>query len=139
MTTKTVKLIVFITLLVHGIGHLQGVVSSSGVKFTSSTTCVSWLLKGLGKKTNQIICFILYLAAAVVGIITALCFQHIITGLCTWQTLALITAIVSSLCLIFFPRALAMFFNKARAIAVNLIIYYSILLQGNWPAAIFED
>jgi hypothetical protein len=47
-----------------------------------------------------------------------------------WQSLALVTAFISTLCLVLFPNALAMFFNKAGAIAVNLIIYYSVLSAG---------
>jgi hypothetical protein len=53
--------------------------------------------------------------------------------------LALLTAIFSTVALVLFPKALAMFFNIAGAVAVNLIIYYSILLNGNWPSALFED
>lgn len=139
MTTKTVKLIVFIALLVHGIGHIQGVVSSLGVKFNDSTNNISWLLKNLGANANRTICLALYLAAAILGILTALGFKGIIVPFTSWQILAVITAFVSTACLVLFPNALAMFFNKAGAIVVNLIIFYSILFNGNWPGVIFED
>ena len=93
----------------------------------------------MGQTTNRVICLILYLAAGVFGILTALCMKDLILASASWQDLGLITAILSTLCLIIFPRALAMFFNKAGAIAVNLVIYYSILFDGHWPSVLFED
>ncbi|KPL13844.1 MAG: hypothetical protein AMS26_12905 [Bacteroides sp. SM23_62] len=139
MSTKTLKLIAFIVLLVHGIGHLQGVVSSSGVKFRSSTSTVSWLLKGLGEKWNKLICLVLYLAAGVLGIFAALGIIGLLGPGAQWTSMAMACAIFSTLGLILFPKALALFFNKAGAIAVNLIIFYAILFNGFWPSSIFED
>jgi hypothetical protein len=139
MTTKTIRILVMITLLVHGIGHFQGVVSSLGVKFNASTSNVSWLLKGLGQKANTVICLILFLGAALSGILAGLAFMGILLPESSWQALALVAAFFSTACLILFPAALAMFFNKAGAIAVNLIIYYSILFNGRWPSAVFDN
>ena len=139
MSASTIRLLAFITLLVHGIGHIQGVVGALGVKFHDSSSSTSWLLKDLGQKPNQLICLILYLVAAIFGILTAFSMKDVILASANWQNLALITAIVSSCCLIVFPNSLAMFFNKAGAIAVNLIIYYSILFNGQWPSALFQE
>lgn len=139
MSTKTIKLLVFIAILVHGIGHLQGVLSSLGVKLNKSTSYKSWLLKTQSERTNRVICFFLYLFTAIFGILAALSFKDLIISHTIWQTLMIITAVLSSLALILFPNALAMFFNKAGAIAVNLITYYSLVFNGNWPAAIFEE
>jgi hypothetical protein len=139
MTTKTVKLLVFLTLLVHGVGHLQGVVSGFGVKFRENSTTRSWLLKSGSDGFNRITCIILYLGAALFGIMAALSFKDFIIPQSLWQTFALISAFFSTLCLVLFPYALAMFFNKAGAIIVNLIIYYSILFRGAFPDAAFND
>jgi predicted permease len=139
MSTTTVKLVMFLALFVHGIGHLQGVVSSSGVKFRTSTSNASWLLKGLGVKWNKVICLVLYLAASVLGIFAALSFRGVLGPESQWTSLAMACAVFSSLGLILFPKALALFFNKTGAIAVNLFIFYSILFNGNLPSAIFED
>lgn len=139
MTTKTVKLIAFILLLVHGIGHLQGVVASFGVKINNSNTRISWLLKDLGESVNSKVCFILFLVTAILGILTALSFKGILISDSVWQGMAIVTAILSTLCLILFPNGFAMFFNKVGAISVNLFIYYSILFNQNWPTVLFED
>ncbi len=138
MTPETVKLIVFITLLVHGIGHLQGVAAGLGLKINKSVPAQSWLLKGLSNKANKTICMILFLITAAMGILTALGFRGILLS-DAWQSLAIATAAFSTLCLIIYPNALAMFFNKAGAIAVNLIIYYSLVFGQNWPTVIFND
>lgn len=139
MSTSTLKLIVFLAFLVHGVGHLQGVVTSSGVKFRTSTSNTSWLLKGLGVKWNKVICLVLYLAASVLGIFAALGFRGVLGQESPWTSLAIACAIFSSLGLFLFPKALALFFNKAGAIAVNLFIFYSLLFNGHWPSAIFDD
>jgi len=139
MSANSVKLIAFLALLVHGIGHLQGAISSSGVKFRTSTSNSSWLLKGVDEKWNKLICLVLYLAASVLGIFAALSLRGVLGPESQWTSLAMVCAIFSTLGLVLFPKALAMFFNKVGAIAVNLIIFYSILFNGSWPSAIFED
>ena len=139
MTTKTVKLLVFLTLLVHGIGHLQGVVSGLGVKFNENSKTQSWLLKGSSERVNRIACLALYLGAALFGIMAALSFRAFLLPHHIWQTFAFISAIFSTFCLVLFPDALAMFFNKIGAIAVNLLIFYSIPFNGMFPSAAFND
>ena len=139
MTTKTVKLIAFIVLLVHGIGHLQGVVAGLGIKINNSNGRISWLLKDLGESINSKVCFVLFLVTAVLGILTALSFKGILFSESVWQSLAIVTAVSSTLCLVLFPNGFALFFNKIGAIAVNLIIYYSIVFSQNWPAVLFQD
>ena len=139
MTTKSIKLIAFIVLLVHGIGHFQGVVAAFGVKINKKNPTQSWLLKNQSEQTNKTLCLILFLVTGIAGILTALSFKDILLAETLWQTLAVINAFLSTACLVVFPNGFAMFFNHVGAIAVNLIIYYSILLQQYVPAALFED
>jgi hypothetical protein len=139
MTTKTVKLLVLITLLVHGIGHIQGVIAGMGVKFKDNTSNKSWLFQGMTENTHRILCTALYLGAALTAILAALGFRDILIPESSWQLFALATAFLSTASLLIFPNALAMFFNKAGAIAVNLLIYYSILFNGAFPAEAFND
>lgn len=139
MTTRTIKLIAFIVLLVHGIGHFQGVAAGFGLKINNAAPAQSWLLKGLNAKTNQTICLILFMLTGVFGVLTALSFKDILFAQAVWQKLAIVTAFLSTLCLLVFPNGFAMFFNKAGAIAVNLFIFYSILFSQNYPQVLFED
>ena len=139
MTTKTIKLIAFIALLVHGIGHFQGVAAGLGIKINNHNPSISWLLKNLEEKTNNKICFIIFLLTGIMGIITALCFIGLIFSINLWQIMAIITAALSSTCMILFPNSFAIFFNKIGAIVVNLFIYYSIVFSQYWPSVLFED
>ena len=139
MTTKTIRLIAFIVLLVHGIGHFQGVVASLGVKINNSASSSSWILKGMKEQAARTICFVLFLLTGLAGIITALGFFGVVFHGNHWETMALVTAFMSSVCLILFWNCFAMFFNKIGAIAVNILIYYSILFNQQWPAALFEN
>lgn len=139
MTAKTIKLIVFLILLVHGIGHFQGVVASTGIKISKTSSSSSWLLNNFLKdNTSGIICFLLYAITAVGGIIAALSFKGLVFPNHLWQTLVLFTAFSSAVSLILFPNALAMFFNKIGAIAVDVIILLS-LLWFQWPSEIFNS
>jgi hypothetical protein len=139
MTAKTIKLIVFLILLVHGIGHFQGVVTSLGIKISKSSSSSSWLLNSiLGDNTSGIMCFLLYIITAISGIVAAMSFKGLIFPQHLWQTLVLLTAFSSAVSLILFPNALAMFFNKLGAIAVDIIIFLSLFLL-HWPSEIFEN
>jgi len=138
MTPKTIKLIAFVALLVHGIGHFQGVAAGLGLKINNSNPAQSWLLKNSSEKLNRTLCMVLFLVTGIIGIMTALAFREILLAE-LWQTLALITATLSTLCLLLFPNSFAMLFNKVGAILVNGIIYYSIAFGQAWPSALFED
>jgi hypothetical protein len=138
MTTKTVKLIAFIALLVHGIGHFQGVAACLGLKINNSFPSQSWLLKSFSDDFNKIICLALFFITGVFGILAALSFKGVFMPE-AWQTLATIAAFLSTICLVVFPNGFALFFNKAGAIAVNLIIYYSIVFNQYWPELIFNE
>lgn len=138
MSVRTIKIIAFIILLVHGIGHLQGVVATSGLKINSKEASISWLLKNYGKRQNAITCFVLFFVTALFGIIAAISILGIIIPFSYWGIFATITAVLSTLCLIVFPNGFAFFFNKAGAIAVNLFIYYSVVLEQHWPSVLFD-
>ncbi len=138
MSTKTIQLIAFIVLLVHGIGHFQGVVAALGVKINNADPAQSWLLKRFGESANRSLCLVLFGLTALAGIATALGFKGILLPEEAWQLLGIITAFLSTACLALFPNGFALFFNKAGAIAVNGILYYSLLFGQYWPAALFE-
>ena len=127
MNTKTIKGIIFIALLVHGIGHIQGVICVFGVQFKESSSSISWVLKGLGETPNRVLCILFFLTTAILSILTALSFRDLLISHNAVQGLALATALLSSFSLILFPRALAMFFNLAGALLVNVFLYWYVI------------
>ena len=138
MSVRTIKIIAFIILLVHGIGHLQGVVAASGLKINNKEPALSWLMKNYGRRQNAITCFVLFFITALFGITAAIGVMGIIIPFSYWGIFAAITAILSTICLIVFPNGFAQFFNVAGAIVVNLIIFYSVVLEQHWPSALFD-
>ncbi len=127
MAKLTITTIVLILFLVHGVGHFQGVFTSIWLKTTSRSTAVSWLLRGLGKRINRVLCFILYLIPALGFIAAAMSFRDWILPASAWQDLALYSAFISMGGLILFPNALAMFFNKIGelvGIDIRTLEYY---------------
>lgn len=140
MNPQSIRTLAFIILLVHGIGHLQGVLAGTGIRMHGALSTHSWFFsKFVGERSSQVIAFLSFLLTAIFGISAALSFQGLIIPVQYWTTLALITAFLSVFNLIFFWSGFAMFFNKIGAIAVNAIIFYSILLNQGWPAVIFSD
>jgi hypothetical protein len=139
MSPSSIKLITFIVLLIHGIGHFQGVVAAFGVKINNANTTQSWLLSNLGETVNQRICLVLFLLAGIMGIMASLAFKNLILPHLYWQNFALICAVLSTICLVLFPNGFAMIFNKIGAVIVNLWIYYAILFSANWPSEIFNN
>jgi len=140
MNPQSIRTLAFIILLVHGIGHLQGVLAGTGIRLHGALSTNSWFFTRLvGERSSQIIAFLSFLLTAIFGISAALSFQDLVIPSQYWTILALITAFLSVFNLIFFWSGFAMFFNKIGAIAVNAIIFYSILLNNNWPAAVFNE
>ena len=136
MAKQTITTIVLIVFLVHGLGHFQGVVTSIWIRNSSRSSSISWLLTGLGKTANRILCFFLYLLPALGFIAAAMSFREWVLPESVWHDLALYSSFISIGGLFLFPNALAMFFNKLGAVFVNLITIIS-LLGVHWPENIF--
>lgn len=139
MSPRGIKIIAFIILLVHGIGHFQGVAAALGLKINNREPALSWLLKNFGKRLNYSTCFALFFITALFGIAAAFSVMGFIIPVDFWEILATVTAVLSTICLIVFPNGFAQFFNLAGAIAVNLLIYYSTVLGQHWPSVLFES
>jgi hypothetical protein len=133
MNPATLRWVVFGVLLVHGIGHIQGVMAGLGVSSTDTWHGRSWLLtNALGESTSRALGLILY-AVCTVGFLTAaLGVMGWLVPQDLWRTLAVVCAIISSAGLLFYWHSLAALFNKIGAIGVNLAILVALLLL-NWP------
>ena len=134
MTPKTLRTIFALILFVHGIGHVQGVLSSLGLFNNDTWHPRSWLIdKILGEKVSRIVALLLWGLAVLGSLAAAFAFLGIGLPHGIWRRLAIFAAIPSSLGLIFYWNSMAMIFNKLGAIAVNLWILVGILIM-NWPS-----
>ena len=135
MSPNSTRFIVFLVLLLHGIGHYMGVVSAMGMKLSRSSSYQSWAFKD---QHARILCFIFFLVPFFGFIGTALSFQDWVLPHYLWTNLGLISAMVSMLGILFFWDALAMLFNKVGAIMVNMFTFITIVWI-HWPAELFFE
>ena len=123
--------IVFIVLLIHGIGHLQGVFISLGLKDFGSWNANSWILKSwFSVDAQRVICLIIFLFTALLTLAGAFSYKGLWLPVDWWNQLILGSAILSTIAMVFYPNAFAMFFNKAGAVVVNLLIFYTLFISG---------
>jgi len=133
LAPKTLRTVFAIILFVHGIGHIQGVISSLGLFINDFWHPRSWLFDDLlGEKTSRILALVLWGMSAIGFQAAAFSFLGVGISHEYWRTLAIITAVPSILGLIFYWNSMAMIFNKLGAIAVNAWILIGLLVL-NWP------
>ncbi len=133
MNPTTLRWIIFGVLLVHGIGHIQGVMAGLGISSTETWHGRSWLLTNLlGESVSRTLGLIIYLVSTVGFIAAGLGVMGWLVPNDWWRTLALVSAVISLVGLIFYWHSLVALFNKIGALGVNLAVLIGILLL-NWP------
>ena len=76
MAPQTIRTFAFFVLLVHGVGHMQGVIAGTGIKLGNALSTHSWLFSDLlGEKATQILALITFSLTAIFGIAAAFSFQ----------------------------------------------------------------
>ncbi len=135
MSNQTLRIIISLVLIAHGIGHWMGIMTAVGAIKTDNWHSRSWLLTdSLGDSTARIVALVLWIVAFI-GFLAAG------TGTLgwsvtedSWRTLAVIAAVISLVALVLFWNAFAVLFpNKIGAIAVNIATLVAILL-ADWPS-----
>jgi hypothetical protein len=133
MSTSTLRIAIAVILIAHGVGHYMGMLSTLGVKLSRTSSPDSWLFTNLlGDKGSRAIGFIIWLLALLGFIGAGLALLGLLIPQAWWQPLAVISAIISLVGLIFFWNAFAMFFNKLGAVGVNVAVLISLLFL-RWP------
>lgn len=134
MSGTTLRIIIALVLFVHGIGHVMGILPILGLSTIETWNDRSWLLTGLlGDTITRIVGFILFAAALIGFICAALGLMSWLIPHAWWQTLAVISAVISLVAIALFWNAFVAFFpNKIGAIAVDAAVLIGLLLV-NWP------
>jgi hypothetical protein len=135
MDENTVRILVGLAVLVHGIGHVMGWFpifgwsEKSGVGWKPD----SWLLtRSIGLPASKVLGFLIWTSAAVMAIMAGLAALGWLVPVAWFKDLAVWSSAVSLGGLFLFPNAFATTFNKLGAIAVDLILLVS-LLWVEWP------
>lgn len=134
MSATTLRIVIAVVFLVHGIGHVMGLFPVLGLSAIETWNAQSWLLTGLlGDTLSRIIAFILFAAALVGFVSAALSLMDWLLPHDSWRTLATVSAVVSLIAVFLFWNAFVMLFpNKIGAIAVDLATLVG-LLMVSWP------
>ena len=134
MSSETLRLIVAGVLLVHGIGHILGVLAALGFSTMEKWSSQSWLLTGLlGETVSRVICFVMFLVAMVGFIVAALALMGWLFPHEWWRPLSAISAVLSLLGLALFWNAFpSLVPNKIGAIVVNIAVLVGLLVD-DWP------
>jgi p-aminobenzoyl-glutamate transporter AbgT len=104
-----------------------------GISSTETWHGRSWLLTNLlGESVSRTLGLIIYLVSTVGFIAAGLGVMGWLVPNDWWRTLALVSAVISLVGLIFYWHSLVALFNKIGALGVNLAVLIGILLL-NWP------
>ena len=142
MSGTTLRTIVTLVLVFHGLGHIMGIIPALGLVNTESTnqdwlknwSSYSWLLTDvLGDSGSRILCFGLFLIGLIGFIGAALGLYGWLVPHEWWRMLAIGSSMISLVTILLFWNALILLFpHKVGAIGVNLAILL-FLLWINWP------
>jgi hypothetical protein len=135
MSGTTLRIIIALVFLVHGVGHFMGIMPAVGLSSVKGWSSRSWLLTPLlGETASRIISVVLFLAALVGFLAAALGLMGWLVPHDTWRTLAVASAMISLIALALFWNAFVSFFpNKLGAIVVDVATLVCLLVL-NWPS-----
>ncbi|MFC1564820.1 hypothetical protein ACFL6G_07775 [candidate division KSB1 bacterium] len=139
MPASTIRMIVIVLLIFHGIGHYMGILSIFGIKLSQNMSSHSWFLTDLtGDKAARIIAFMLWVSAFAGFICSGLGLGDWIIPNSAWQIMAVISAFISLTGVILFWNAFAFLFNRIGVLAVNIAVLLSVLWL-HLPASLYND
>ncbi|MGD9091702.1 MAG: hypothetical protein PVF74_02560 [Anaerolineales bacterium] len=138
MSTSTIRIITGLVLIVHGIGHVMAFFPALNISSTDKWHYRSWLLTGLlGDTVSRVLVIVLF-GAAMIGFIAAgLGLFGWLVPHSAWQTLAIVSAVISLVALALFWNSFVAFFpNKIGAIVVNIATLWALLGSGSFSETI---
>jgi len=135
MSESTIRTIMGLVYVVHGIGHIMALLPALNISSAKSWHHRSWLLSGILGDTVSRALVILLFGAAMIGFIAAgLGLLGWLVPHSAWQTLALYSAVISLVALVLFWNAfVALFPNKIGSIVVNAFTLWALLGSGTYP------
>ena len=134
MSDDTLRTVIRLVLLVHAIGHIQGVVVSLGLFSTDSWHPRSWLLTGpLGEDASRILGLVVWVVLTIGFLLVAAGTLGWTPMQGSWRGVAVVLAIISLVAVVLYWNAFALIFNKVGAIVVDVVIIVG-LLFADWPS-----
>jgi len=128
MSPNTLRTIVAIVLIAHGLGHALGALAAVGVRLSASHAPDSWLLTGLiGPGPTRAAGVIFWLASLGVFVAAGLALGGWWLDPVHWPALGLAAGVLSLVTVVVFWHGLPFFFpNKLGAILVDIAVLASL-------------
>ena len=125
MSASTLKLVITIIIVAHGIGHIMPLLAAFGLKISQSHSLHSWAFSSLiGEKPTTILAVMYWLLPLIGFVVAGLGMYDILISFNSWQQVALVSAIISSIGLVFFWNAFPFLIpNKVGVIVVNILVW----------------
>jgi hypothetical protein len=135
MSSQTLRILIPLALILHGVGHWMGILTAAGVIKTDAWNSRSWLLTDpLGDGTTRILALVIWVIAFAGFLAAGAGAWGWSATEGSWRTLAVVCAVLSLVGLFFFWNAFAALFpNKVGAIVINVIALAGILI-ADWPS-----
>lgn len=135
MSGRTLQLIIAAVFVLHGIGHVMGILPIVGAsQLKEGWNSRSWLLTDrLGAPPANAISIIIWVACMVGFTLAGLAIMDWVVPYAWWRGLALGSAILSLMGIVLYPNSFVMWFNMVGAIAVDVAVIVGLLLLS-WPA-----
>lgn len=123
-----VRYFVALFIVLHGLGHVQGIIAAIGVATVEGHYNRSWLVSPiLGEWPSRIIGFLLYGSCMVLFIMGGLALADFIVPHSWWSILIIAGAVVSTISIIIFWNSLMLLFNRLAALSVNIVALVCLL------------
>ena len=138
MSTNTIKLLIAVVLLVHGLGHIGALMSiivnwrARGTSTGAWLPARSWLLPALTPQVAKTIACTFWVLSTLGFVAAAMSFWGILLPGDIWRQLALVTSVISTLGIFLFLGTWPTF-NTVAALGVNLVVLIT-QLWLHWPA-----
>lgn len=127
--------ILSLLLLLHALGHLQGVYIATIGRPINDWNPNSWILKNvLPWSIVRIFCFALYLVTSIAAMSSLMSLNGFLLPEEKWLQIILTTFVLSLISIFLFPDALYKYFNTSAAIFTNMLIiglYYLLKEMSN--------
>jgi len=136
MSTQTIKILITVVLLVHGLGHVGSLVAMltyyRGSKTGPWDSSRTWIMPSLSPPAARMVAGVFWALSLVGFVVAAASFWGIsVPGGYTWRQLALGSALISTTGMFLFIGTWPVL-NTLAALAVNIAVLYTQLWSG-WP------
>ena len=136
LSTSLFRILFSLAIILHGLGHLLGILPVLGFRLSANHSADSWLLSGILGKTATGVCIGICLICTILLIGSGMAMNRWLVDIQHWRPLLISGAFLSLIGLCIFWNAFPFLVpNKIGIIAVDLFCLYLLFIQNWQPTA----